>query len=206
MKKRIVCFGDSNTYGFNPYTRNRYSPKNRWVDILQNRLGNNYILFNEGVNGRTTAFDRDGSDKKNGLTHLDEIIDRNLPIDIMTIMLGTNDVLYDVNKSVDEIVDGMEKILLKVKEKTPNTKVILICPHETRKVLRTTPKPGKVDMNAVNKSKQLPLKYKFLAEKYNCKYIDANSIVTITKIDCEHFTKKDHLRLANALCDIISCF
>ena len=57
MKKRIMCFGDSNTWGANPGTGNRYADDVRWTGVLQRELGEDYQVIEEGYNGRTSIFD-----------------------------------------------------------------------------------------------------------------------------------------------------
>ena len=51
--KTILCFGDSNTWGYNPENRQRFGPEERWTGILRNSLGEDYRVIEEGLNGRT---------------------------------------------------------------------------------------------------------------------------------------------------------
>lgn len=99
MMKTIVCFGDSNTWGFMPKTEgpaitadNRYPWGVRWTSLLQMKLGADYRVAEAGLNGRTTMFNCPMGDHRNGLAAIDTTMLCQMPVDLVTIMLGTNDV------------------------------------------------------------------------------------------------------------------
>ena len=89
--KTILCFGDSNTWGYNPENRQRFGPEERWSGILRNSLGEDYRAIEEGLNGRTTLWDDPIEGFKNGLDYLMPCLESHKPFDLITIMLGTND-------------------------------------------------------------------------------------------------------------------
>lgn len=97
--KNILCYGDSNTWGFIPKVNrpdvmpnNRYPWGVRWTSLLQMKLGNDYRVAEAGLNGRTTIFDCPLGDHRNGLAAIDTTMLCQMPVDLVTIMLGTNDV------------------------------------------------------------------------------------------------------------------
>ena len=88
----ILCYGDSNTWGYNPSTKERYDRYERWTGILQFTLGDEYHVIEEGLNGRTTVWDEPiEGEYKNGKTYLVSCLESHKPLDLVIIMLGTND-------------------------------------------------------------------------------------------------------------------
>ena len=92
MKKRIVCFGDSNTWGYIPGGKGRYDENTRWTGVLQNELGNHFQVIEEGMNGRTSMFEDPWYPHRNGYSALDTILITKKPLDMFIIALGTNDI------------------------------------------------------------------------------------------------------------------
>src|SRR5215216_1134114 len=90
----VLCFGDSNTNGATPDKSGRYSADVRWTGQLQNLLGSEYYVIEEGLGGRTTDSDhfREGKEGRNGFAYYKPALETHLPLDIIVIMLGTNDV------------------------------------------------------------------------------------------------------------------
>jgi lysophospholipase L1-like esterase len=99
----VVCFGDSLTWGFVPGKKSRYGHDERWTRLLQEELGFDYYVIEEGVNGRTTVFEDPARGDKNGLEHLVTVRKTHMPIDILIIMLGTNDLQDRFQMSADAI-------------------------------------------------------------------------------------------------------
>ena len=89
--KNVLCYGDSNTYGYIPETGLRYPKNVRWTGVLQNLLGKNFNVIEEGCNGRTTIFDDPIEGWKNGRDYLKPCLNSHKPIDIIIMMLGSND-------------------------------------------------------------------------------------------------------------------
>ena len=90
-QKTILCFGDSNTWGFPPDCGARYDRKTRWPGVLQDALGDACYVIEEGLPGRNTVWDDPVEGGKNGLKQLVPIIHSHMPLDLVIIMLGTND-------------------------------------------------------------------------------------------------------------------
>ena len=86
--KTIVCYGDSNTYGYNPENGFRYEYEERWTTILQKELKDSAIVIPEGLNGRTTSFEDELRPGRNGATYLDPCLHSHGPIDLVVLMLG----------------------------------------------------------------------------------------------------------------------
>jgi len=108
--KTVLCYGDSNTWGFDPETRTRYPPDVRWTGVLQRLLGDDHYVIEEGLGGRTTDVDYQDRTGCNGRTFLEPCLRTHEPVDLVVLMLGTNDLKIEFDRSAAEIaaaVDGL---------------------------------------------------------------------------------------------------
>ena len=92
--KRILCYGDSNTWGNIPADGRRYPADVRWTGVAAKLLGDGYSIIEEGLNGRTTSFDDYYVDCRNGRKGLGYALCAHAPIDLIVVSLGTNDLKY----------------------------------------------------------------------------------------------------------------
>ena len=92
--KEVLCYGDSNTWGYNPKTKQRYDRNTRWPCVLQRELGEEFLVIPEGQNGRTTVWDDPVEGQKNGMTYLLPCLESHKPLDLVIITLGTNDLKH----------------------------------------------------------------------------------------------------------------
>ena len=116
MKKRILCYGDSNTWGYISGTdHQRYGEKERWTKILAELLGDEFEIIEEGLNSRTLISNdlRPGKEGKNGYEYLIPCLDSHDPIDLTVLMLGTNELKATYNKSIEEIGEIFETYFVK---------------------------------------------------------------------------------------------
>ncbi|MDL2237631.1 SGNH/GDSL hydrolase family protein [Christensenellaceae bacterium OttesenSCG-928-K19] len=117
MGKRILCYGDSNTWGFvpsrgfegKPYAE-RYPSDVRWPGALQRLLGGGYTVIEEGLNGRTTVWDDPVKPYRNGLRYFEACVESHAPLDLIVIMLGTNDLKTHINGSAYVSAEGVGKL------------------------------------------------------------------------------------------------
>ena len=126
MSKRILCYGDSNTWGFMPdgqppdgSYRIRYPFEVRWTGILQDILGTDYRVIEEGLNGRTTMWDDPKAPYRNGAKYLDACIETHAPLDLIMIMLGTNDLKPRISGRACDSAAGVE-LLVEMTKKNPS--------------------------------------------------------------------------------------
>lgn len=114
---KILCYGDSNTWGYiSGSDHQRYGENERWTKILAKKLGYNFEIIEEGLNSRTLISndERQGKEGKNGSQYLIPCLDTHDPIDLVIIMLGTNELKKVYNKSMEEIGELFEKYFVKV--------------------------------------------------------------------------------------------
>ena len=203
---RILCYGDSNTYGYDPLT-GRYPVAKRWTTQLGNSLGETFQVINEGQNGRTTAFDSYGGHADNGLASLGACLERNAPVDFIVFMLGTNDCAVQLKLSPEEIAGGMEQLLLEVLRyrgdgRTGALRIVLLAPPAIRNGFEQSPFAFQLDAGSVMKSRAIVPLYRRLAEKYACLFLDASDL-DVSAHDCEHLTVEGHKALATRLALLI---
>ena len=119
MKKHIVCFGDSNTHGYcadpndTADRTDRFNEDERWTCLLQKALGEEYLVLEEGLSGRTTVFSDPLHECMSGLDVIYSTLMSHEPVDLLIIMLGTNDTKERFNASPACIGIGMERLALK---------------------------------------------------------------------------------------------
>ena len=171
---KVVCFGDSNTYGYDPrsYFGDRYCRKHRWVDLLSIKSG--WEIQNAGSNGREVP--------RVPITVADEV-------DLLIIMLGTNDLLQ--GRSVESIADAMERFLLALG--ISGDRVLLVAPPP----MAYGEWVGERDL--IDASHALAIAYEQLALKMNIRYVNAGEWNVPLCFDGVHFTEEGHIRFAEGL-------
>lgn len=205
--KYILCYGDSNTYGYDPNNGGRYPKDVRWTTILQNLLGENFEVYVEGLNGRTTAYDRPDGSWKNGLSYLTACLGSHKPLDYILFMLGTNDCNIDLGLTSKDICIGMEKLIETTKKEIRNMqettlKIVVVVPAAIGENYENSPFAYQLNDDSVKKSHEIALLYKELCAKHDCIYLDASNL-EVSSIDCEHLTIESHNKLANMLFETI---
>ncbi len=201
--KSILCYGDSNTYGLMPDLQNRYPRDVRWTGVLQKLLGEDYYIIEEGLGGRTTVWDDPVEEYKNGKKYLLPCLDSHKPLDLVIVMLGTNDLKGRYSLSPYEVGGGMEnlvKILLKsdagIGFKPP--KVLLAAPVPIHSVGRAMDLDQMIpDME--KRSSMLSYYYKDIAGRYGIPYIDPAGEIELNNIDGIHYSEKGHMRMAELM-------
>ena len=168
---RILCYGDSNTWGYiSGSNHNRYLKTDRWTGILQDLLSKDYLIIEEGLNSRTLISndERVGKEGKNGSEYLIPCLDTHDPLDIVVLMLGTNELKAVFNKTINEIGELIEeyfvKVILNRKSQFLDTipKLILVTPPLVNE--DTDYCKNKYE-GASNKSKELNNIYKIISGK-----------------------------------------
>lgn len=204
-KIRILCYGDSNTWGFVSGTDHlRYGINERWTRVLAELLGSEYEVIEEGLNSRTlTSNDlRPGKVGKNGYDYLIPCLDTHDPIDLVVLMLGTNELRKGYHNTAAEIGEMLEEYFVKTILNRKSK-----CRDTYPKLLIIAPPPVNEDANycreehlyegASKKSEELDTIYEEIADKYNCYFLSTRELDT--GVDGVHITKESHKRLAEAL-------
>lgn len=197
--KKILCFGDSNTYGFVPQSGLRYNINTRWTGILQKLCNNEFEITEAGCNNRTAFIDNPAGINQTGYKILPEYLKTNF-FDIVILAIGINDLQRFFNPTLNEFEQGMEKLIQITKNLSPKSKIILICPSKLNLAgINNGIFSYQFDKISVEKSGKLSPIYKSLAEKYKCHFIDLNNIVEVSSLDGLHFSPKSHKTIAENL-------
>ena len=199
--KRVLCFGDSNTWGYNPdQPGTRYESNTRWTGILASELGNEYQVIEEGLNGRTAIWDDPFGEHKNGKDYLIPCLETHREFDLIILMLGTNDLKAYFKLSAASIAQGVG-VLIDIILKSPvgidgnPPKVLLIAPPPTGKL---TELDGMFEA-AFEKSKMFERYYKELSVATNCHFINAGEFVKSSDLDGIHWEPVEHKKFAEVL-------
>ena len=204
-KHRILCFGDSLTWGYDPDTGNRFSEDERWTGVLSHILGDGYIIIEEGQNGRTICTEDPAEGEKCGIKYLIPCMESQRPTDIMIIMLGTNDLKRKFAYSAMDIAGEMQIFLEKALgfnrfKCEDRIKFILISPpHVGEQINQSYFGDSFGYDNAVKVSKELASWYEKLADMYGCSFIDAAKYVTVSSADSIHMDSANHKILADVI-------
>ena len=122
--KTLVCFGDSNTWGYVPGSGGERFPRaQRWPVILQRLLGEEWEVVAEGLSGRTATVERPDSEGRNGLPYLLPCLHSHAPVDVVVVFLGTNDVNYVADERVARCVARLVEIVRRC-----GAEPLVVCP------------------------------------------------------------------------------
>ena len=200
----VVCFGDSLTWGFKPGERTRYGHDVRWTRLLQKELGNDFYVIEEGLNGRTTVFEDPVRGDKNGLAHLATVRKTHMPIDILIIMLGTNDLQTRFGMSAGAIAHAMSRLLDFARQPTDDPegrapKVLLMSPPALGDFSESPLEPMFSGDASRAESEKLKDEYKRIAADYGAAFFDTGSVVKVSKVDAVHLDPDMQQPLAEAI-------
>lgn len=203
--KKILCFGDSNTYGFIPAVGGRYDISERWTGILAEMLfPYGYKLIEGGLNGRTTVFDDEKSPERNGSSVIIRLLRENDPVDTVVIMLGTNDCKKKFSADAGMITGGMEVLISMIRLFSPDIRIIIVSPAEITGSVLYDGENGDFDEESIAKSCQLKNQYAALAEKTDCEFFCAGNIVKADPSDGVHLSAESHRLLAEELFRVLT--
>lgn len=203
--KTVLCYGDSNTWGYIGGEAERFAPDIRWTGVLQNALGSAYRVIEEGLNGRTTVWDDPLEDGRNGETYLSPCLKTHAPIDLVILMLGTNDLKQRFSLSAYDIAAGAEKLvrLIQASEAGPGhgaPLVLLVCPACVRGLSDFAEMFGD-DVEA--RSLRMSAHYAAVAQRCGCGFFDASAAITVCEADGVHLSAEAHTALGRKLADAV---
>lgn len=204
MKYRILCYGDSNTWGYISGSNHlRYGENQRWTRLLSQKLGTQFEIIEEGLNSRTLISNdlRPGKEGKNGYEYLIPCLDTCDPLDLVIIMLGTNELKKSFNKTIEEIGNIFEKYFVKtiLNRKSQFTdkypKVLVVAPP-----IAKDNGSGKYE-GAYEKSLRFNEIYKEIANRNGCYFVD-NTLLE-PGVDGVHLTEESHKLLAEKIYNVV---
>ena len=203
----VLCYGDSNTWGQKPEKKGgRFSANIRWPGALQDILGDNYYVIEEGLNSRTTNLEYGKKPGRNGKTYLVPCLGSHNPLDIVAIMLGTNDLKVTFNRSAADIAEALRGLVQTVHEnhKGEAPKIILISPilvDDTAELFSMFYTEN-YNHEAVVKSQNFAREIQKVADEEGCLFVDAAKVAK-PGVDGIHFDAESHPALATLVAKAI---
>ena len=206
--KSILCFGDSNTWGYIPGSGQRYAFEQRWPGILQSLLETEYRVIEEGLNGRTTVWDDPYKPDRSGRDALHMILQSHKPLDLVIIMLGTNDLKHyrdidaaDAAHGIEVLAEMVRKSEAGVEGKAPRL-LLIAPPHITE--------PSKEMVISFRESSEKSMGfdqyYSAVAREFKADYLNAAEVAMPDENEGIHLNAEAHEALAKAVADKITAF
>jgi len=203
MKKRVLCYGDSNTWGCMPGPGDRFPEDVRWTGILQQLLGETYVIIEEGHNGRTTVWDDPIENRMSGLTYFYPCVESQSPLDLIIIALGVNDLKPRFNCAPGSIADGLGRYfdtLKYVPLHGPVPQVLLVSPAYIHPEYRNNHLIHEIYGDfAYERSRLLAPEYEAVARRYGAGFLDAALYAQADPLDGIHLDAPSHRKLAEAM-------
>lgn len=202
--KNILCFGDSNTYGTRPDRQGRWDMNTRWPCLLEKMLGDDYHIIEEGCGYRTTVFEDPIEPYKNGRSYLYPCLYSHRPLDLVIIMLGTNDMKTRFSASATDIAQGAKALADIVKQfdyrgDTTVPEILVVCPIRLGIRINSDPLIGSFDTISYQKSLRLWSEFqKTIPAEYHL--MNAADYAKPSEIDQVHMDAEDHYSLAEGIC------
>lgn len=221
--KRILCYGDSNTWGYQPITGQRYDEKTRWTSIAQKILGSKYQIIEAGLNGRTTVFEDPFDPYRNGLTGIGYALLESMPLDLIVIALGTNDLKFTgvvgAARGLASLVTAANQITTRIASDRLYSSAVPAAANEAPKILIVSPILIHPEIKTINpqtsfsggyeKSLELAKAFERVAVATGSYFVDASKVATPSELDGVHMMPDSHFELAKTISckikEIFSC-
>lgn len=202
--KNILCFGDSNTWGYTPGTAVRYDQNTRWTGVLQKELGADYCIHEDGLNARTSVYEDPWSPWRLGKEALPIALVAQKPLALLVLMIGTNDLkfvdAYSAAKGAEALITLAQAVQAR-KESSPvfpnGLKVLLVSPILLDPCVAND--PFGTLRNGAEESKKFAYYYRHVAEAKGVYFLDAAEFAQPSKIDGVHMEPESHLALGKAI-------
>lgn len=204
----ILCFGDSNTWGFDPAFITAPFPRRhplgvRWTSLLAQEIGAEFRVIEEGQNGRTTVHEDPLNVARNGKEYLPACLESHKPLDIVVMMLGTNDLKSYYNLPAGEIANGagiLARMILSSNAGPDNKppKLLLVCPPKIGDLSHLPDLDVKIP-DGIARSTQFPRYYEALAAALGCAYLNSQDVVETSPLDGIHLDAAEQPKLAGAI-------
>jgi lysophospholipase L1-like esterase len=203
--KSILCFGDSITWGYNPENGMRLPPEDRWPRVLETALQGRARIIEEALNGRTVATDEPSRPYRNGLAMFPPLLEAHAPLDVVIIMLGTNDSAPCYGLTAGRIAFNCAALVRAVKanlsgpgETTP--KMLLIAPPPLGSL---SAEMSLLYSGGQTTSRGLAAAYGSVAERFGISFLDAGQVTKASAADGVHLDPQGQRHLGQAVADLV---
>lgn len=201
----ILCYGDSNTWGYVPLQATRYGRHERWPGVLQAELGSDYHVIEEGLNSRTTVLeDPTRGPGRNGLLYLGPCLDSHAPLDLVILMLGTNDLKHRFGLSAADIAVNISALVTIVQRSQAGASgaappLLLMSPPHIGPLSAS----ALIFEGAEAKSRQLAHHYQLVATQWGCHFFDTAEVVATSPSDGVHWEASEHAKLGRRVAELV---
>ena len=204
--KTILAYGDSLTFGANAETQGRHAYDDRWPTVLEQGLGGAARVIAEGLGGRTTVFDDfSAAADRNGGRTLPTLLESHKPLDLVVIMLGTNDLKLYINGSAFGAAMGVKRLVEIVRTHPygvhPVPGVVIVAPPHTVPT-------DHVDLHPMfapraDEAQLFSVYYSRIARELGCGYFDAATVAVATPIDGVHLDAANTRAIGEGLVPVV---
>jgi lysophospholipase L1-like esterase len=197
--KTVLCYGDSNTWGYEPASGDRFPEDVRWPGVLARELGSGYRVIEEGLNARTTVREDPVEEYKNGKEYLRPCLESHRPLDLVIVALGVNDLKARFFASASDAADGAG-VLVAIAQRSgagpggSSPAVLLMAPPPVGKLTEL----AEMFAGAEEKSRGFARQYRRVADKHGCELLDAGELVRSSDLDGIHLEPGEHSKLGEA--------
>lgn len=203
-KQRILCYGDSNTWGHAADGSGRYADDVRWPGVLAAELGDGFTILEEALPGRTTVFTDPLEPFRNGRDYLLPCLLSHRPLDIVVLMLGTNDLKARFSATPSDIAQGAGLLLdIIAKSATGRNeqapKMLLVCPPPLADSIYDDDQYDNAWQGGLEKSKRLPVYFAQTAREHNVPLLTAGQFIETSPLDSVHFTEETQATLGKVI-------
>lgn len=188
--KSVLCYGDSLTWGYDPVNPGRHAYEDRWTSVLQKGLGHGVRVIAEGLNGRTTAYDDHLADcERNGVKLLPSVLETHAPVDLVVLLLGTNDMKRGMAGTAIAAAKGMARLVKLIRHHEwgfdyDAPEILIVAPPA---ICETANAPfAAMFRGSLEESAMLASLYRDLADETGCGFFDAGSVASTTPLDGIH--------------------
>ena len=194
--KKILCFGDSNTFGFNPKNGTRYNEKERWSGILKKEL-NNYEIIEDGMNNRT-CFSNSSYDL-NSFIAIKKYLDENY--DLIIFQIGINDLQLQYNTSLQTFENKFIELVKNInpESKKIKTKILFLCPNKINECITKSYFNSLFDEISIDKSAQINKVFESISNKTGADIVFLENMTKTSAIDGLHYDIENHKIIADVL-------
>ena len=208
MMKRIVCYGDSNTWGYVPNFGDRYDENTRWPALLQKELGSEYCVIEAGMNSRTTSFDDPICDYLNGRKGLMYTLLAAKPIDLLIISLGSNDLKFTDARGSSKGLDSLLHLAQSANHVCSDfgctqvfrgaPQILVISPIALHPAISTRIPPSSF-ANKYAESLLFCKYYEAVCQQHGASFLNAALYASASEADCVHMSSESHKKLSEAI-------
>lgn len=196
---KILCYGDSNTWGFSPQNGSRFSEEIRWPGVFRRCLGDEYVVIEDGLNGRTLCSFAMEGDPLNGAQHLMGAVRAHRPLDLVIVYLGINDLFVDPHISVDSMAEALESTIDGLREIDNSISMLILSPLP----VNVGRQYHAVYHEQIEKSFQLAAAVKAVADRKGCSFLDPSQVISASRQDGVHVEAEEHIKLGLHLCMLV---